>query len=498
MNDLLRHIQYFFGYAFFFTLSSFVFSQDSISFNQFDENSIESIIFPLDETGQNTFYFDEQNPNIGSDIHSGSAILDGSLGYPLGAFYLHEIDFVNIGKTDSSHVVSELLYRQGDYLLRETGIGLGKQFENGNTLMFRGFGRSYSGRYGEVSNGGNILQNYRVDYNGKLENTQLDLSYGYHIEEITMRSSESMFGGIKLAHNNDRFDFQFHSAFHISHIADSTTKTEWKNAHVSTKFDSPFQLLVDVESKRKNGQSIEHQYVNPSIQLVYKKRHISMVAGVRSTESVEPIFSIDYHLNENLKIHLNRKNQISFNNLSNDSLNYFTTNSIELEYSNDSFKFSPSIRLLEFESENIPSMSLIAEYENSWASLQSMIVAFDAFGSNEIWLNGYSQSSLKISPQLKTKRFRPYIQCDGIFWSNRGLRSLDFDVNSTLFGMNDNDTIANNLINHSLNFEFGFVLKSFQISYRMTNILQNPIEQPTNLLPIASLNYLEVIWLFND
>ncbi len=505
-SQFKRHIRHYFEYAFLvFSIISIGIGQDDISINQFDKPLTNFIPFQLDQTGQNTLYFNFINPYLSSDINSGFAILDGSLGYPLGAYYIHEIDFLDIGKTDSSHVVSELLYRQGDYLLRETGIGLGKLFENGNSLEFRGFGRSFSGRFGEVGNGSNILQNYRMDYNGKVDETKIGFSYGYHIEEVgvsldnsffnedSARLSESMFGGIEISHTSNSFDIEIQSAFHVSHILDSTYKTIWNNATLNTQFETLCQLVFDISTKRRNTQFNEIEYVKPSIQLAYSNGITSIKAGLNYVKSVEPVFTMKYKFNENMSFHLISDNDVSFNHLAQDRLTYFTSNSVGFNYENNNVSIFTTICLLETDSETIPSISLHTSYLNSWMSINNTTVAFN---SDAIWFNGYSQTSLKISPQFAYKRFRPYAKIDGTIWSSTGNSSLDYNENTFLFELND---ISNTpLITNNLNFEFGFILQSFQVAYKMTNILQNPIMQPSNLNPIEPMNYLEVIWLFND
>ena len=63
----------------------------SIIISDFQYPDIHGIPIILDETGENTYYLNERNPEFISDGKINQVMLDGALGIPLGSYFLPKL-----------------------------------------------------------------------------------------------------------------------------------------------------------------------------------------------------------------------------------------------------------------------------------------------------------------------------------------------------------------------------------------------------------------------
>jgi hypothetical protein len=104
----------------------FLYAQDgdtSISISHFHYPETEEIPIILDEVGENTYFLNVQNPEFIIDLNINQVKLDGSLGIPLGSYFL-PILLPKSTQKDSIRNHSQIYYRQGDYNYSDLGIGL--------------------------------------------------------------------------------------------------------------------------------------------------------------------------------------------------------------------------------------------------------------------------------------------------------------------------------------------------------------------------------------
>ena len=185
----------------------------SIIISDFQYPYIHGIPIILDETGENTFYLNERNPEFISDGKINQVMLDGALGIPLGSYFLPQI-IPKSSQADSVKNISQIYYRKGDYVYSDLGIGLQIESSDSGLFSFQGFKRSPPQLY-QSSSDKNQLQNYLFSYSKDSENSNIAVSTLYHIEnydlpvnrENTNRKVESFHGGMGIEYRLGQLTF---------------------------------------------------------------------------------------------------------------------------------------------------------------------------------------------------------------------------------------------------------------------------------------------------
>ena len=155
--QVLRHIRLSHLCAFLFL--SVLPSQEitsNINIADFQYPDIHGIPIILDETGENTYYLNEQNPELISDCEINQIRLNGSLGIPLGSYFIPKL-IPKSSQADSIKNTSQIYYRKGDYDYSDLGIGLQIKSSDSGLFSFQGFKRSPPYLY---QNSEDELQNY--------------------------------------------------------------------------------------------------------------------------------------------------------------------------------------------------------------------------------------------------------------------------------------------------------------------------------------------------
>ena len=157
--QVLRHIRLVHLCAFLFL--NVLLSQEidsSINIADFQYPEVHGIPIILDETGENTFYLNERNTEFISDGKINQIRLDGSLGIPLGSYFIPKL-LPKSSQADSVKNTSQIYYRKGDYDYSDLGIGLQIESSDSGLFSFHWFKRSPPNLY---QNSENELQNYCV------------------------------------------------------------------------------------------------------------------------------------------------------------------------------------------------------------------------------------------------------------------------------------------------------------------------------------------------
>ncbi|HIM53561.1 MAG TPA: hypothetical protein EYI88_03125, partial [Candidatus Marinimicrobia bacterium] len=152
----------------------------SIIISDFQYPDIHGIPIILDETGENTYYLNERNPEFISDGKINQVMLDGALGIPLGSYFLPKL-LPKSSQADSVKNTSQIYYRKGDYDYSDLGIGLKIESSDSGLFSFRGFKRSPPQLY---QNSEDELQNYLFSFERIIDNSNLGVSFLYHSENV--------------------------------------------------------------------------------------------------------------------------------------------------------------------------------------------------------------------------------------------------------------------------------------------------------------------------
>ena len=183
--QVLRHIRLVYLCAFLFLnvlLSKEI--DSSINIADFQYPEAHGIPIILDETGENTFYLNERNTEFISDGKIDQITLDGSLGIPLGSYFIPKL-LPKSSQADSVKNTSQIYYRKGDYAYSDLGIGLQIESSDSGLFSFQGFKRSPPQLY-QSSSDKNQLQTYLFSYSKDSENSNVAVSTLYHIENYDL------------------------------------------------------------------------------------------------------------------------------------------------------------------------------------------------------------------------------------------------------------------------------------------------------------------------
>ena len=221
----------------------------SINIADFQYPDPHGIPIILDETGENTFYLNERNTEFIVDGKINQIRLDGSLGIPLGSYFIPNI-LPKSAEADSIKNISQIYYRKGDYDYSSLGIGLQIESSDSGSFIFQGFKRSLPYLY---QNSDDELQNYLFNFKRKLDNSSVEASIFYHSEKVdlplnlqnTSRNIESFHGGVGIEHIWNKLIVEVEQAYQF------TYSNRWDNkvAYLTiwNRANSTYQLGKDVK-----------------------------------------------------------------------------------------------------------------------------------------------------------------------------------------------------------------------------------------------------------
>ena len=113
-------------------------TDSSITLSHFQYPVTEGIPIILDETGESSYFLNYSNPEFLTDVSNNFVNLDGSLGIPLGSYFLPEL-LPKSTQSDSMHNHSQIYYRKGDYDYSDLSIGLLIESSDSGLYSFQGF-----------------------------------------------------------------------------------------------------------------------------------------------------------------------------------------------------------------------------------------------------------------------------------------------------------------------------------------------------------------------
>ena len=269
----------------------------SIIISDFQYPYIHGIPIILDETGENTFYLNDRNPEFITDGKINQIRLDGALGIPLGSYFFPQL-LPKSSKADSVKNTSQIYYRKGDYDFSDLGIGLQIESSDSGLFSFQGFKRSPPQLY---QNYEDELQNYLFSFERKLENSNVGVAILYHSENVnlpvnlpnTSRKVESFHGGLGIDRSWNRLTIETEQAYQFTYSNHWGNKisylTIWNGINSSYRFENNFKINLK-HNYKFHSTEFEEEMTDTLLQIVsssleYQKLNYSVQAGLSVYES---------------------------------------------------------------------------------------------------------------------------------------------------------------------------------------------------------------------
>ena len=507
----MRRTRCFSLYVFFFI--SYLFTQEtetSIIISHYQYPVTEGIPIILDITDKSTYLLDEENPSILLDGQLNTLKLDGSIGIPLGSYFLPNF-LPKEQHKDSMLNHSQIYYRKGDYDYNDLGIELQIENTNNGFISLQGYKHSPPKLYQTKSN---ELQNYLLSYKNHTDKVTVRLDALYHIENYDLpldivyktRYTESFHGGLGIDYNLNNFSINLQPSFQFTNLNQQGEKNDhftfWNTLNSTFNFWSNFNISLNHTYKMRmneyNGQLSEMpiQIISPS--MGYNNEHISLTGGIASTNStLNPVGRLQFTW-DHFSLSAARNYNVSFVPSYNYSLDTVAYTSCVLNAKYSDKQFNTTLGLFRYDEKSSWGLKGNGNINLLWISLNQQVGIYNLNeNTNTHPLDLYSLTKMIFSPNLwfwKTGRYQPFIGIESIYIQHSGTFGID----------PPNPGVFSNMINpfssHLVNMEFGFLVKGFKVSSRWVNfnISGSKVNNSVNsdYYPIQPIRHLEVVWQF--
>ena len=488
----------------------------SIIISDFQYPYIHGIPIILDETGENTFYLNERNPEFISDGKINQVMLDGALGIPLGSYFLPQI-LPKSSQADSVKNTSQIYYRKGDYAYSDLGIGLQIESSDSGLFSFQGFKRSPPQLY-QSSSDKNQLQTYLFSYSKDSENSNVAVSTLYHIEnydlpvnrENTNRKVESFHGGMGIEYRLGQLTFGSEQAFQFTYSNRWNDKVSYFT--IWNTMNNTYQLGGDIKihlqhnykmhSTEKGNEVIDVPSQIISSLIEYEKEGYSIQAGLSAYESsLQPIGALNWKWN-NYYLSAKRNYEVVFTQTEDydTKVNPFSTDALALGYKNK--KIEGKLELFHIQHEEKSNLGLRGKaiINLSWLDVRHTTGIYNLGSDNSAPqpIDMFSNTSLIFSPNVwrwKKARYQPFIGVESSFIQHSGRMGID-PMEPTIFTLQSMDPYSSFLVN----MEMGLLVNQFKVSYRWVkfNMFGNTANNSINpdSYSILPIRHLEIVWQF--
>ena len=476
----------------------------------------EGIPIILDETGENSYFLNYRNPEFLTDVSNNFVNLDGSLGIPLGSYFLPGL-LPKSTQSDSMHNHSQIYYRKGDYDYSDLSIGLLIESSDSGLYSFQGFKRSPPQLY-QSSSDKNQLQNYLFSYSQDSENSNVAVSTLYHIEnydlpinqENTNRKVESFHGGAGISQNFEKLSLGVFPAFQFTNSNRWGSKvsnlTVWNKFKGGFQFQEKFSLILVHNYKMLisefNDEITESFFQTISPIFKYNSERIMLEAGAAAYNStITPVGLAGWKWN-NFYMSVGKQFEVIL--IPTESLNTevipYSTHVFNAGYENDLFMLNAELFQIIFEEDSNLGVRGKADINLSWLSLRQTAGVYNLESGNSHTqpVDMFSNTTIIFSPNIwswKTARYQPFIGLESIYIKHSGKMGID-PMNPAIFTTQNIAPYSSYL----LNLEVGFLVNQFKISYRWVkfNVLDIHVQNSSNpdYYSILPLRHLEVVWQF--
>ena len=504
-------------YAFlFFEIISAQEIDTSIIISHFQYPVNEGIPIILDETGENSYFLNYRIPEFLTDGSINQIKLDGSLGLPLGSYFLPNL-LPKSFLSDSMSNYSQIYYRKGDYDYSDLGIGLQIESSDSGLFSFQGFKRAPPRLYLSSSDN-NQLQNYLFSYGKDSKNSNVAVSALYHIEnydqpvnlENTNRKVESFHGGAGFTQYWDKLSLNLNPAFQFTNSNRWGSKMShlilWNKFKGEFHFQESFSLILDHNYKMLftefNDETTESYFQINSPSFKYSNDRIILQAGAAAYNStITPVGLAGWKWND---FYMSVGKQFEVVLIPTESLNTevipYLTQVVNAGYKNDFFMLNAELFQIMFEEESNMGVRGEANINVSWLSLRQTagIYNIESGTSHTQPVDMFSHTNLIFSPNVwrwKTARYQPFIGVESTYIQHSGKMGID-PMSWAIFSVEEIAPYSSYL----LNMEIGFLVNQFKVSYRWVkfNVLDTNVQNSSNpdFYSILPLRHLEVVWQF--
>ena len=467
--------------------------------------------------GESTYFLNYRNPEFLSDVSNNFVNLDGSLGIPLGSYFLPGL-LPKSTQSDSIHNHSQIYYRKGDYDYSDLSIGLLIESSDSGFYSFQGFKRSPPQLY-QSSSDKNQLQNYLFSYSKDSENSNVAVSTLYHIEnydlpvnrENTNRKVESFHGGMRMDHSWDKFTIGVEQAYQFTYSNRWDNKVSYLT--IWNRMNSTYQLGADIKihlqhnykmhSTEKGNEVIDVPSQIISSLIEYEKEGYSIQAGLSAYESsLQPIGALNWKWN-NYYLSAKRNYEVVFTQTEDydTKVNPFSTDALAFGYKNKKIEGKLELFHIQHEEKSNLGVRGKADINLSWLDVRHTTAVYNV-GSDNFSpqpLDMFSYTSLIYSPNVwrwKKARYQPFIGVETTFIQHSGRMGINPMNPAIIIDMETVDPFSSFLVN----MEFGLLVNQFKISYRWVkfNMLGNTANNSINpdSYSILPIRHLEIVWQF--
>jgi hypothetical protein len=495
----------------------------SINIADFQYPEVHGIPIILDETGENTYYLNERNPEFISDGKINQVMLDGALGIPLGSYFLPKL-LPKSSQADSIKNTSQIYYRKGDYDYSDLGIGLQIESSDSGLFSFQGFKRSPPQLY---QNSEDELQNYLFSFERIIDNSSLEVSFLYHSENVnlpvnipnTSRKVESFHGGLGIDNSWDKLTIEAEQALQFTYANRWDGKisylTVWGTMNSSYQFGGDFRVHLqhnyNMHSTEKGNEVIDVPSQIISSLIEYEKEGYSIQAGLSAYESsLQPIGALNWNW-KNYYLSAKRNYEVVFalNEDYDTKRNPFSTDALVLGYKNK--KIEGKLELFHTQNEEKSNLGVRgkADINLPWLDVRHTTAVYNVGSDNASTqpIDMFSNTSLIFSPvgitiikqklNRKKVRYQPFIGVESFFIQHSGRMGID-PMEPAIYTSQSMDPYSSFLVN----MEMGLLVNQFKISYRWVkfNMLGNTANNSINpdSYSILPIRHLEVVWQFWD
>ena len=488
----------------------------------FSQQLSDQIQLRTDQLGQSSYHFRSDNPFIFDDTYVENIKFNGSVNNPTSRFLFSSTPDI---KPDST-VLTFFRWHQGDFSYREILIGLSSITLNNTYINFKGMGRSFPGKYNHLntieSSSDNVLQNYLITFGRDTDRSRSSFSFFHHRENSgipvnttnnSYRNSRSYNAGGNYILSGNMMTYDISGAFQflntntktITDIGEDTNisyedLTYWFDSKAIYNLSDNSEYIIEYSTKKVNispqGLSLQsHELFDYEGYLNHRWQNgIETKIGVKylSNEKMYPIGSATKKYNH-ITFGINRDVFSSFYHESDYNLQkkYWYKSSIWSDFVFSSFEAKFQIVGLRFEKENYIILNPEITYFSKWFEF---VYSGHYNNSETSILSEQSIVSARIMPELKNKRYRPFIKVTATHSNLNGGEN----TNINLLESNQLSFYPESRIYSLLDMSIGIKIDHFSVSFKFVQVFDENSIVSSEILPVDKMNFLDVFWLFNN
>ncbi len=523
--------------------TSFCYSNSTIPI---DHLETEKYAIPLSlESHRKTIFLLNQNfPNITDDIEYLNFKIDGSMNYPLYNSIPKKV-FINSSDTLTMSQLS-FLQDHSEYFY-DTSVALKSYLKENINLLTQFESKSRKRRnYDEnkSSKGINYDQKAMMSIYRKNNISSFDVGYMYHYENIPVYTGIEDYPNEASFRSIESYNFKMHYEFFGDRIKfgnasnlqmanylrplDSTTSNNtedyieylsqiiWNKADIdyflSQKYIFNFQSNYKfIKSDVSDSNFFFNQYYcKNSLGFTIKHKINDFRFGINNFNNKKNYHYFHYMLNLNKFTFFISKDNNVYMNVDYIDNDYFINRAIAnnqfLGFSFKNAAISTSLSIGHYDIENYTYFyyRLNTKLIYGWVSID---FSYNVYDTKKIFLNNYMGLSIKVSPDIKNKRYRPYAK---IKFNNLSVSNM-YQIGQNQLSFYNKDILETSGFSgiNITDIELGVVFNYFKIALIYENYYDKPFVYGNDFSPNQNnseyfliqneSNYLvEITWIFKE